>query len=256
MIRKILLVTITTAIVAILGLIVLPGHTQAQGPTATITAPASGTTVGSRVLITGTAAGPNFAFYLVQFKLADQWMLVDGTVHTTPVTGTATLATWDSTKYPDGSYDFRLLVADQSGQFITGTVSVKVDNTKTPKAVVPPPNRGCTACHTQIAPDGRYTLAFEAMNADSKHPTLPNGFNSTLQDCLLCHASKQDNTDAGVVAPISMRAIVHPVHMFSDIFKEEYSGNCFSCHDVDNSGKFKVLPTKVPDDAHGIPTGP
>lgn len=255
MIRKILLVTIVLAVVGIIGLAGLPSRTLAQGPTVTITSPASGATVGGQVPITGTATSPNFTYYLVQFRLGDQWMLVDGTVHNTPITTTATLATWDSTKYPDASYDIRLLVADQGSQFITSTVSIKVDNTKTPK-VVALPNRGCTACHAQIAPDGRYTLAWEATNADSKHPPLPNGSNTTYQECMVCHASKGDSGTAGVVAPMSLRTIVHPVHMFSSIFREEFSGNCFSCHEVDNGGKFTVLPNKVNVNQHGIPTTP
>lgn len=251
MVRKIVLVTVLLAAFGIIGLAALSGLSSAQGPSAVITAPTSGATIGGQVPITGTATGPNFAYYLVQFRLGDQWTLVDTTAHNTPVTTTGTLATWDTTKYPDAGYDLRILVADQSGQFITATVSVKVDNTKTPKAVNLP-SRGCTACHAQIAPDGRYTLAWEAMNATSKHPALPNGFKTTYQDCLLCHASKGDSGTAGVVAPVALRAIVHPAHLFSKIFTEELSGNCFSCHEVDNGDKFTVLPEKANVNEHGV----
>lgn len=244
------------ALLAIVALAAFAGFALAQAPTAVITAPVTGATVGATLPITGTATGPNFSYYLVQFKLGDQWTLVDGNVHTTPVTTTGTLASWDTTKYADGAYDIRLLLADKSGQFITTTVSVTVDNTKTPKPAAVLPNRGCTACHTQIAPDGRYSLAWEAMNATQAisltHPTLPNGFKATEQDCLTCHAS-QATGDAGVAAPLSLRAIVHPVHLFSDIFSSEFHGNCFSCHDVDGSGKFAVLAEKLNVDAHGVP---
>lgn len=219
------------------------GATQGTA-TANITSPATGATVAGSVPVTGTATGPNFAYYLVQFKLGDQWTLVDETVHTTPVTTTGTLATWNTTQYMTAAFDLRLLVVDKTGQFVTATVSVKVDNSKTPRTVVLP-NRGCTACHAQIAPDGRYTLAWEAMNADPKHPALPKGFQTAFADCMLCHAVKGTTGIAGVVAPITMRAIVHPVHMNSEIFASELHGNCFSCHEVDNGGKFTVLPEKV-----------
>ena len=256
MVRRLILVTAMLAVVGLVGLAALSGPVLAQGPTAAIISPTTGATVGATLPISGTAAGPNFSYYLVQFKLGDQWTLVDGNVHTTPVTTTGTLASWDTTKYADGAYDLRLLLADKAGQFITATVSVTVDNTKTPKPAVVLPNRGCTACHTQIAPDGRYSLAWEAANAAQgkglTHPTLPNGFKSTEQDCLTCHAS-QATGDAGVGAPLSLRAIVHPAHMFSDIFGSEFHGNCFSCHDVDGSGKFAVITDKMTVDALGVP---
>lgn len=255
MVRKLMLVTAALAVVGLVGL-ALSGPVLAQGPTATITSPSNGATVGATLPISGTATGPNFSYYLVQFRLGDQWTLVDDDVHTTPVTTTGTLASWDTTKYPDGAYTIRLLLADKSGQFISSTVSVTVDNTKTPKPAAVLPNRGCAACHVQVAPDGRYSLAWEAANASQAngftHPTLPNGFKSTEQDCQLCHASKATG-DAGVGAPLSLRAIVHPAHMFSEIFASEFQGNCFSCHNVDGSGKFAVITDTMKVDVHGVP---
>ena len=148
-----------------------------------------------------------------------------------------------------------MLAADTSGQFVTTTVSIKVDNSKT-VVTEAPPNRGCTACHVQIAPDGRFTLAWEAMNADPKHPPLTNGFKSTFQDCMLCHATKGTTGIAGVVAPLSLRAIVHPAHLNSEVFESEFRGNCFTCHEVDNGGKFMVLPEKVNVNPKGVQTAP
>jgi mono/diheme cytochrome c family protein len=194
-------------------------------------------------------------YYVVQFKLGDQGTPVDNTVHTTPFTTTGALTTWDTTQYKTAAFDLRLLVADKSGQFVTSTVSIKVDNTNTPQAVVLP-NRGCASCHTQIAPDGRYTIAWEAMQADAKHPALPKGFQTTYQDCMLCHASKGTTGIAGTVAPLAMRAILHPAHMTSEIFTGELHGTCFSCHEVDNGGEFQVLPDKVKVNEHGVQTNP
>ena len=50
-----------------------------------------------------------------------------------------------------------------------------------------------------------------------------------------------------------MMDIVHPVHMFSQIFKYEFGGNCFSCHNVDSDGVFEVLPDEVSVSSSGIP---
>lgn len=250
MVRRTVFVAV---LIAVVGLVGLAGLALAQGPTATITSPANGATVSAQVPITGTATSANFAYYVVQFKLGDQWTMVDGTVHNTPVTATGALATWDTTPYLNASFDLRVLVADKSGQFVTSTVSIKVDNTKT-QPVVEIPRRGCYSCHAQIAPDGRYT-PWEAMNATKNHPQLPNGFKSTFQDCMMCHAAKGETGTAGVVAPLSLRNIVHPAHLFSQTFTEEFHGNCFTCHNVDNGGNFQILtdPQKV--NPKGVPTG-
>ncbi len=115
--------------------------------------------------------------------------------------------------------------------------------------------RGCTGCHTLIDPStGRYTLSYEAHNAVSSHPsTAPGGIDISptstagLSACLTCHASD------GPMAGISMMDIVHPVHMFSQIFKYEFGGNCFSCHNVDSDGVFEVLPDEVSVSSKGVP---
>lgn len=247
-----LVIALVLAVVAVAALASL---TLAQAPTAAITAPTTGATVSGKVDIVGTAGGPSFGYYKVEFKTPTQWVLVDAvSQHAVAVSG-GKLATWDTTATPDGSYDVRLLVSDITGQYITTQITVKVDNA-TAQAQAAAPRRGCTACHVQIAPDGRYSLAWEAANAvkalGRTHPALANGFKTTEQDCLTCHAS-QATGDAGVGAPLSLRAIVHPVHMFSTIFASEFRGNCFSCHDVDGAGKFMVIVDKMNVNDLGVP---
>ncbi len=56
-----------------------------------------------------------------------------------------------------------------------------------------------------------------------------------------------------MAAPLSLRAIVHPAHEFSDIFASEFKGNCFSCHNVDGMGKFQVIVDKMTVNEHGQP---
>jgi hypothetical protein len=120
--------------------------------------------------------------------------------------------------------------------------------------------RGCQACHTLIDPStGRYTLSYEAHAADPNHPNIaPGGIDISptstagLSACLTCHAADAA-TGRGVIAPIDMMDIVHPVHMYSQIFKYEFGGNCFSCHNVDANGIFEVLPDAVNVSDNGIP---
>ena len=242
-------------VLAVFVLAAFASFALAQAPSAAITAPTNGATVSGKVDVTGTAAGAAFGYYKVEFKSASQWVLTDGVAQHSTAVENGKLVTWDTTTIPDGTYDLRLLVADTAGQYVTTQISVKVDNAAA-QAQAAAPRRGCNACHTQIAPDGRYTLAWEAMNAaqaaGGTHPTLPNGFKTTEQDCLTCHAS-QATGDAGVAAPLSLRAIVHPAHMFSDTFSSEFHGNCFSCHDVDGSGKFTVIVDKLNVNVHGVP---
>ena len=242
------------ALLAVIAIAAFAGLTMAQSPTAAITSPANGATLSGKVDIQGTANGPAFGTYKVEFKSATDWVLTDGVIHDSAVTN-GKLVTWDTTTVADGNYDLRLLVANVDGQYITTQISVKVDNA-TAKAQAAAPRRGCLACHVQIAPAGNYTLAWEAQNAvqaqGRTHPALPNGFKTTEAECLACHGSNGAG-DAGVAAPISLRAIVHPAHMFSDTFTAEFKGNCFSCHNVDGTGKFQVIVDKMAVNVHGQP---
>jgi Bacterial Ig domain len=243
------------ALLALIAIAAFASLTMAQAPTAQITSPANGATVSGKVNIQGTANGPSFGYYKVEFKSATDWVLTDGVAEHKDAVTNGTLVTWDTTTVADGNYDLRLLVADVAGQYVTTQISVKVDNAAA-TAQAEAPRRGCLACHTQISPDGRYTLAWEAQNAvaaqGKTHPALPNGFKTTEQECLACHASNGAG-DAGVAAPLSLRAIVHPAHEFSTTFTTEFKGNCFSCHDVDGTGAFTVIVDKMNVNAHGQP---
>jgi hypothetical protein len=245
---------VLAALLAVVVLVGFAGLTTAQAPTAAITSPANGATISGKVDITGTANGVAFGTYKVEFKSATDWVLTDGVIHDSAVTN-GKLVTWDTTTVADGNYDLRLLVSDVSGQYITTQISVKVDNA-TANAQAAAPRRGCLACHVQIAPAGNYSLAWEAQNAASAaggtHPKLANGFKTTEAECLACHAAAGAG-DAGAGAPLSLRAIVHPAHMFSDTFTAEFKGNCFSCHNVDGTGKFQVIVDKMAVNVHGQP---
>ena len=69
---------------------------------------------------------------------------------------------------------------------------------------------------------------------------------------MLCHASDPE-TDRGVVASLSLRDIVHPAHMGSQIFKVHYGGNCFTCHNVNGAGEFEVLGVALDTNDKGVP---
>lgn len=135
-------------------------------------------------------------------------------------------------------------------------------------------NRGCPACHptavgnpadppfTPGRPDPSrggsptFSLKWEAMGGDSTsarfalHNTLPN--TAAIAACLGCHAAGSGDQN-GNVAPISLRTIVHPAHLNSGIFLQEFRGNCFTCHEVTNSGDFYILTQKVEVNGAGIP---
>ena len=126
--------------------------------------------------------------------------------------------------------------------------------------------RGCTACHVLVDPTtGAYTLSFEAhervkaQRGTDSHPSIaPDGTSiaptstAGLAACLTCHASIE-TSERGNLAPLSIRDIVHPAHMSSAVFINEFRGNCFTCHNVDNEGVFKVLPDAVATNDKGVP---
>ena len=128
------------------------------------------------------------------------------------------------------------------------------------------PKRGCTSCHVLVDPEsGAYTLSYEAhersevRHGEDEHPDVaPDGTDISatstagLDTCLLCHASDPE-TDRGLIAPLSLRDIVHPAHMTSQVFKVHYGGNCFTCHNVDGQGNFDVLGEAFAMNDKGIP---
>lgn len=129
------------------------------------------------------------------------------------------------------------------------------------------PRRGCLACHTLADKEtGKYTLAYEAherakIDYGLEHPSIaPDGTSIKPTDqtgvevCLQCHRPGQgENQGRGVGAPISLRDIVHPAHMFSQTFTERYGGGCFTCHNVRGDGTFELLSSKVDANEKGVP---
>jgi hypothetical protein len=126
--------------------------------------------------------------------------------------------------------------------------------------------RGCPACHLVVdAETGKYTLPYEAHERaearGEEHPSAaPDGTAIGPKDdvnvtvCLQCHASGEgDREGKGVIAPLSLRDIVHPAHMASQYFKLHYGGNCFTCHNVNSAGGWDLLTLKVEVNDKGVP---
>jgi hypothetical protein len=126
--------------------------------------------------------------------------------------------------------------------------------------------RGCPACHVLVDPAvGKYTLSYEAEERAKarglEHPSVaPDGTKMGPTDdvnvtvCLQCHASGTGaQAGKGVSAPISLRDIVHPAHMFSGFFTLHYSGNCFSCHNINGAGDWELLTENVTVNDKGVP---
>jgi hypothetical protein len=126
--------------------------------------------------------------------------------------------------------------------------------------------RGCPSCHVLINPEtGQYTLAYEAherveaRRGTDSHPNVaPDGTSVSatseagVEVCLQCHAANPE-TGRGVIAPLSLRDIVHPACMSSQIFKLHYGGNCFTRHNVNADGEFEVLTLAVTVNEKGVP---
>jgi len=78
--------------------------------------------------------------------------------------------------------------------------------------------RGCPACHNLADREsGKYTLAYEALNAVATHPKIFKATDDvSVKICLGCHAAGTgDRAARGVDAPLAMRDITHPSHMSS-----------------------------------------
>ncbi len=126
--------------------------------------------------------------------------------------------------------------------------------------------RGCPACHELVDEEtGKYTLPYEAHERaearGEEHPeTAPDGTSLAATEevsvttCLQCHApGTGDRAGKGVIAPLSLRDIVHPAHMYSQWFKLHYGGSCFTCHNVDGEGNWELLTEKVEVNEKGVP---
>jgi mono/diheme cytochrome c family protein len=126
--------------------------------------------------------------------------------------------------------------------------------------------RGCPACHALAETEtGKYTLPYEAIERaearGGEHPeAAPDGTSLAATEevnvtvCLQCHAAgKDDRQGKGVIAPLSLRDIVHPAHMNSQYFTLHYGGNCLTCHNINGEGGWDLLTEKVDVNEKGVP---
>lgn len=128
---------VLSAAVAVVVLVLFAQLTTATPPNPSISAPLSGAAVSGSVEVKGTAAGPDFGYYKVEYKApgSTTWVWVDGKTHDTPV-GDGVLATWDVSKLPAGVYALRVLAADKGGQYNTSQISVNVNQGAEPSGAV------------------------------------------------------------------------------------------------------------------------
>ncbi len=108
-------------------------------------------------------------------------------------------------------------------------------------------NRGCPACHTLRQMGNRQMdLRLGALVSQIPgHEGVPA--TAGVDDCKSCH-------QPGGKAKLMLRTIVHPLHFNSAVFRENYRGNCFTCHDINADGKFVVLKKALEVNERGIPT--
>ena len=89
-----------------------------QGVQGSITSPETSATVRGLVAIMGTAAGPDFQFYKVEWARdvqPDEWHLIGSTYPAAVADGM--LVQWDTTAVPDGVYTLRLRVVRSDGNY-------------------------------------------------------------------------------------------------------------------------------------------
>lgn len=119
-----------------------------------------------------------------------------------------------------------------------------------------PPNRGCDACHFKVSPQRDFSLFGEAKRAMKDHPKKDSkgklmNEKTKVETCMECHKAGRVD-DKGEKTKLTLRDIVHPSHEFSPIFLEEFQGNCFSCHTLDNQGNWKVIAKKLKTNVKGV----
>jgi len=108
-----------------------------QGIRAIITSPRMNAVVRGQVQITGSALHTDFQFYKVEFNSAatpGQWIIVSDMRHNQ--VGQGVLDIWDTTRIPDGTYNLRLRVVDNTGNYaehiVRQVVVANAQPTKTP----------------------------------------------------------------------------------------------------------------------------
>ncbi len=96
-------------------------------PGGRITQPGDGATVSGMVQIFGAAVTENFDYYKIEFRVpGSDWNFIQA--YDTPVPTEGFLGAWNSDTVPPGTYGFRLVVVDVTGNYpepceITLTVS-------------------------------------------------------------------------------------------------------------------------------------
>ena len=97
--------------------------------TARITSPVHEALVSGLLTVTGTAAGPGFESYVLEYGLGSlptTWVPIGGSVSTPVESGV--LGTWDLTVVPDGQYVLRLRARTTGGTWFEDRVRITLDH--------------------------------------------------------------------------------------------------------------------------------
>ncbi len=116
-----------------------------QEAVARISSPQPGAVVHGTVLITGTAIHPRFSFYKVEYAAepSANWVVIGDLVRTQVQDGV--LLQWDTRAVPDGSYSLRLVVVDETGNYIEAVVrQIAVQNAAPLPTETPTPTETAT----------------------------------------------------------------------------------------------------------------
>lgn len=112
--------------------------------------------------------------------------------------------------------------------------------------------RGCGACHTDLATDlMNMTDTSGSGTFWHTHTDLRNelGIELTYMQCLACH---QNSVGGGLTYRLEMTSMMHNIHSEGSLF-EQMGGDCWSCHFVDEwTGEFVFWDEVKYDVLHGI----
>lgn len=147
-----------------------------------IAAPTPGATLSGAAEIRGRALVLNFQFFKVEYAPVgqDEWVLIGTDVVRTPVDN-GRLVVWQTSRVPDGTYQLRLRVVDQTGNYCEVLVSpVRVVNARATE-IPPPANPTETMELTVVPPQATPTIVVVIPNEVAPRFETPSALPTRVQ---------------------------------------------------------------------------
>ncbi len=183
--RRILAIALLIAVVALVPSTV--GAAPLLQGQAVITSPRGPVVVRGSVLISGTAAHPEFDYYKVEYAPGanpkeDQWVLI-GSTHAAPVVD-GLLETWHTVGLvPDGTYSLRLRVVRRDGNYDEYIVrQITVANAVPTETPTPAMTSTPTRTSTPLPPTATIVISVPVPSTPEPKATKPGGEGTPTAD--------------------------------------------------------------------------